>query len=117
MSDEEQKNRLLKRGPEHRGPINTNLERVMDTIDNLGERFESGITKYVNFKSEQAEKERKHESQMNKRAGLFSVSIIVAFLIMWLVAMLMEQFEMANRILLILLATGAGAGITRYLNA
>jgi len=84
-----------------------NLLRVMDTIDNSVERIENLGKLFIEKRNEDNEKQRKHEKLKSK----YMLVVLAIFLIMWIIAMVMGEKEMANGLLYAIMGAAAGAGM------
>ncbi|GEM_PF-2645940 len=104
MSDEE----IMEYSSDESKPYNPNFARFMDEIERLQEKTIPDIVATIN---DQRQKDRKAKNRRNKRQAYFSVAVMIAFCIMWAVSMFMGKYEMAQSIIQILLAIGAGAGL------
>lgn len=103
----------------------SNLERVMDTVDGIGEKFEKGLAYFVEKKNEndekqrqheekQAEENRKYEEKARTKALIFALIVFITFMAFGFTAFLMGEKEIAMGILSILLALGAGGSVASY---
>lgn len=103
----------------------TNLERVMDTIDSLGEKFENGVAYFIDKKNENDEKQRIHvaceaqkdrtsEEKALKKGFIFAILVFITFMAFCFTAFIMGEKDIAMNILAILLALGAGGSVAPY---
>lgn len=91
-----------------------NIEKIVDVVKHVSDRAVESWNKNLEQKTQQAEKEAALVDAQHRRSTMVLVYVISTILILCLVSLFKEQYELVKIIIGSSLALGAGAGMSAF---
>ena len=88
-----------------------NVEQIVDVIKHVSDKAVDSWGKYLEQKTQQAEKESAFADSQHKRSAGVLVYVVSLVFVLCIVSLLKEQYELVKLIIGSSLAVGAGAGL------
>lgn len=88
-----------------------NVEQIVDVVKHVSDKAVDSWSKYLEQKSQQADKELALADAQHKRSSVVMAYVISVVFILCVIALFKDQYELVKIIIGSSLAVGAGAGI------